>query len=215
MNMQFTVDCQTDLRDGPSFRLTEDRTWRSLGDDAGIVPGDRVYTDPVAAGTSASSFDTINAGGASFDARHEMGIVLGHTENVAHVSVRVHRTEKPRQFDKEDIRRAIARGDDTKQNVLIVDIEGNVKLLDVEANLDYQQDPRIAAAYSIFQPGNDYVGTAAARDERFINDVYRGLMLDWIDHLRSGEPNCHGEDHPPMTDASLLKRLAEATSKLG
>src|SRR2546423_1401868 len=110
--MIFTVDCNVDLSRGIRLRLQHDRSWRQLGSDRSIADDDTTLENPDEAARTAKSFEVVRHGGTSYDARHELGIVYGQTEHIATVFPRVHRRYKPRLFTKDEVRAAIASGDD-------------------------------------------------------------------------------------------------------
>ena len=179
-----------------------------------ITPGDGILTEPHAVSACVASIREVVADGKVYDAVQELGIVYGHTELVASVFPRLHRTAKPRRFTRDDVRSAIAGGDDSKLNILVVSVSGNVRLVEVDGPSDPQNDPTIAVRAETSMPGNDYVGEQASKNTRFVDDSYRGLMQLWIEHLRTGELNLFDDCPPTKSESALIRQVEELTAAI-
>lgn len=214
--MQFTIDCDADLRNGPSLRLTKDGAWRQIAWPEPIRHDkDLVIDDSEQAAEKAGTFDVVEFEGLTYDAKHEMGMSFGlgptglmASELYASVFPRVHRDVKPRQFTLEEVRQAIASGDDTQDNCLIVDLDGHVQMC--EANGDHpKDDPRTAVSLRMFLAGNEYAGKDASQDSNHVELSFNQLLHLWKRHRVTGEIGIIDDTFPYIASTDLLHEIEQ------
>ncbi|MFH1829041.1 MAG: hypothetical protein ABH824_07310 [Nanoarchaeota archaeon] len=104
--------------------------------------------------------------------------------NSVHIKPKVHRITKPNDFYTAELEKIIANGDDNQDNALILDLNGNFKL--INRSLIDESTP-IAVRYETFCAGNGYVGLEASADHNFINDTYLSMLEGWIIHLMTDD----------------------------
>lgn len=118
--------------------------------------------------------------------------------------IEIHRIGKPKHlFTKEEIGDLILKGDDTKNNQLVVDEDGYVQMLPLLNRGQYYP-----VYIEPFFQGNNYVGEAL--DDKVLEGFY-GLMLDlWHSYLLSGESrfgDCLEEPLKPEEKDSLIEKI--------
>jgi len=211
--MKFTVDCEINLGVSGIYRLCKDGSWRKLQGDRLILPRDMVFNDVSQVIPYCRSDIEIEINGRIYHANpSEVSFSDMEMEDVVFIEPIVHRIHKPSQFNQEDIREAIRSGDDNKANVLIVDLNGKVKL--VERYPGIVEDPRIAVRNETYAPGNGYVGVDAALDDKFIYQEYLAMLGGWAVHLRTGKTNIYVETVPSKSESELLREIRQLTEGL-
>ena len=81
----------------------------------------------------------------------------------------------------------IRQGDDQRNNVLVIDLNGHFNLLEFNTNLVNSFD--LAVRHEAFISGNGYVGAQAADDETFTKRVFHTMLYGWLEHLQTGQAN--------------------------
>ncbi|NOJ40883.1 hypothetical protein [Bradyrhizobium australiense] len=88
---------------------------------------------------------------------------------------------KPETFTIDAVRELIASKDDSQHRQLRVGEDGHVYLSDVIGNLELEG---VRFALTTWLQGNDYVGAQAARDEKWVGDVYKAIDHHWTSGTR-------------------------------
>ncbi|MGG5461373.1 hypothetical protein [Clostridium sp. B9] len=127
--------------------------------------------------------------------KEEILIVNGEKVNVlgAHVSylgvdnfnieIVVHRSEKPKLFTIEDLRKLLEEGDDRYNNSLIIDFEGNLKLVQSNPE-DIIYHSNYAVSNEVYNSGNGFVGRKL--DDLYLRLIYLNLLDNWLLHIQTG-----------------------------
>ncbi|EGT3617628.1 hypothetical protein FHH43_15590 [Clostridium perfringens] len=100
-----------------------------------------------------------------------------------YIEIIVHRKTKPNIFTIDDIRRVLKEGDDRYNNSLIIDFEGNLKL--IQSNpVDIICHSNYAVSNEVYNSGNGFVGRDFS--ELYIRYIYLNMLDNWFLHLESG-----------------------------
>lgn len=218
--MKFTIDCETNIGKGPTLRLQKDSSWRKISWPEPIGNDDMEFDDASWAGRIVDAVKQVVYEGVTYEVEAPLGKSfsitgdgLTPTENYAEVFHRLHRSKRPYQFTLNEVRQAIAAGDDSTHNCLNVTIDGHVHLTDASRGHP-KDDPIVAAAYPRFNAGNDYVGNKAARDADHIAECFNHLLQLWKEHLQTGRCGVLDDTFPPHDTNDLLAEIQGITEKL-
>lgn len=90
---------------------------------------------------------------------------------------------------KEDLIEVIKNGDDSLDNVLVLNLDGSFELINgcggyaVEA----EKEEDYVVHYETFDAGNDYVGENASKDNEHIDRLYSWALRYWDKYEKTGE----------------------------
>lgn len=84
-------------------------------------------------------------------------------------------------FTENEIREVLRAGNDFRNNRLVIDEDGYVRLIEGGLYYELYQYP---VAQETYCAGNNYVGQYANLDN--LNEVYLGLLDGWLQHLQTG-----------------------------
>lgn len=206
--MKFTLDVSVRLFD--LFRLKTDGTFRAMKEAYGLQAGDQTFPtveevyhridqlkSPLSLGGKAVPLPAPDRG-------------RGFTDLVADPCVRIHRDKIPSAPSLADVRTAIATGDDARRpTVLIVQLDGCVKLVPLTADLTCQ--PKFAVRIESFT-ASGYTGIDAARDDSHVKGCLNVLLAGWIQHLVTGEVGVYS-DVSTKTEAKMREEIHEVAAK--
>ncbi|BFH13516.1 hypothetical protein WJ0W_006197 [Paenibacillus melissococcoides] len=134
----------------------------------------------------------------------KVGGAKGLTDPSIHI--RAHRVTKPKNmlFTKDELRDILKSGDDSKNNVLIIDWDGTVKLIPFRSVAELRDG--YAVRLESYLAGNSYVGAKSRLNH--LSSTYSTLLAGWLSHLES-----HDEvyrDYPPVeSDEELISKIKE------
>ena len=83
---------------------------------------------------------------------------------------------------KEEIEKEIYNGDDSQNNVLVIDVNGNVYLIKAGFSYENSKYPVRIESYSAY---NNYVGQYASME--FIDEIYSKALDGWLSYLKNGQ----------------------------
>ncbi|WP_281869945.1 hypothetical protein [Brevibacillus parabrevis] len=172
--MQFTINVMNLIN--ISHRLSKDGEFKSFqGDRKTVNEEDWTFTTHFEAEQWLSQYDVVKVGDRSLVTNP-----VAHKVGEPYLTIRAHRTSKPEKkyFTKEEVREQLVNGDDEQHNVLIVDWNGNVKL--VPFNVGRKE---YAVRYESFQAGNGYVGRGSSLNH--FDSTYSALLEGWLLHLKA------------------------------
>jgi len=191
--------------------MLQNNCWRSLDEWREIEPDDEIYHNLASALAAISMLpEIIKYDGGEYRIKSNTGIVLIGDSDRGFPILRAHRTEACHVFSVAEVQQAIRVGDDAVGNMLGVDHNGHVVLTPRE-KFDKQ---RLAVCMESFDPGNDYVGEAAANDEEHVNDCARMLMQGFATHLISGKMGVYIDWCPSESLSDLRSSVDEAFGNL-
>jgi hypothetical protein len=106
----------------------------------------------------------------------------------------------------------LAGGDDSKNNSLILNLNGAFELRQWPPFDIHRNDPTMILCHETFAAGNEYVGVDAAQDDQHVGELYRGSLVGWLNHLKYGRTQEYicfltGTDYEPILGE--IKQLRE------
>jgi hypothetical protein len=206
--MKYTIDLSTGKYE--EYRLRVDNTWRKLGKGWAVEDGDLVISEPESI-KRYSRQGILELDGKTCYANPDIIRAFDFESGDVFTFPRIHRekNEKPALFSRSDIRKVIEEGDDSRFNVLTLDIYGRFALQEFE-DYDRQWDPYIAVCHEASCPGNDYVGIRASKDKRMIEMDYLDSLGGWLEHLKTGKLNrlVSGE-YTGKSESELIRQINE------
>jgi hypothetical protein len=110
-------------------------------------------------------------------------------------------------FTKEEVAQVLRAGDDNRNNSLIVDFEGNVKLVPFTNN-----NKTYAARFETFGAGNGYVGEKSQLNH--LTGTYQALLEAWVSYLEYGQANKIGVYRDYADYHKTIEELQEEAVKL-
>lgn len=203
--MKYTIECRTLKFE--QYRLTENSTWRRLEDPA-IAPGDLIICEPEKVKSFGGEGVIVVDGKAYYANTKEAINILNFEGGDVFIYPRLHRSKKPDRFTREDVRKAIAEGDDSQTNKLVLDIYARFRLID-PCNYDPHIDPYVAVAHEMTMPNNCGVGKKAAENKQWVNDNYISSLACWYRHLKTGELNIFSDDVPNEKEDELWQKIEQ------
>ena len=193
-----------------TFRLQKDKSWRDVK-SAELLPTDFLSSDAKEIIQLQKSNIVINIEGENWQIKPEDGN-FGE-DNILYYDVFVVRKNFSKLPSKEQLIALIEQGNDKINNSLIVNIEGVFELRDFYTLNISIDDPTIAGRNETFSAGNDYVGRAAASDNKYIDELYLNCLSMWVDHLESGCTNLYQGDSRPQSIDDLLNKIKSIETK--
>ena len=199
----FTMDLEMVCT--PLYRLQKDDSWRALKGD--ITPRETDFTAhspskmmaiPVPRGKMAFDGKTYKVNASSFSMAETPSLLFG--------AYRIFRHAFPKEPSRDQLEQVIASGDDSRSNVLVLNIYGDFELREFVHDLD--RDPSIVVRHECFAAGNGYVGYRASRSTNLIDHHYESSMDHWVAHLLSHRLGTFsGETSPEKPLAAILEEL--------
>lgn len=217
--MIYTLDAEI-MSTLEQYRLTESGTWSELPRDSWTLRSEDAkfdyYTKLRRQRDVAQRQGSVKLKGFNLTfAPENKPVSVFELAGSPHLFARTHRQRKPHLFTKSELVEVIAHGDDSRHNVLVINIIGYIKLGDQKyMSKARDQDIPVAVRNEMFCAENGYVGLEAARDMSHINRTYRTLLGGWYTHLLSGELDIFMDITPPESESELVAKIREATSSL-
>ncbi len=210
--MRFTLDVELSIT-REIFRYQLDRTWRKLQDkNLRLQPRDFVYQDYISLLIDREAMK--GQGSIKLDgypltfAEEGRPIAIKEISGSPHFVSRVHRTEKPRQFTREELVKVIRKGDDSRHNVLVIGLDGKFLLgSQVYMIAARRQDIPVAVRHEMFCADNGYVGPEAAEDQKHINQTYLASLEGWYNHIFTGRLDMFMDRAPRETESELIAKI--------
>lgn len=104
-------------------------------------------------------------------------------------------------FTEDEIKRVLREGNDFRNNRLVIDEDGYVKLVDSDIPYEEYRYPVIHESYNA---GNNYVGQYANLDD--VNEIYLAMLDGWLHHLRT-EQNYSIDYYEDKNEEELLAEI--------
>lgn len=136
----------------------------------------------------------------------------------------ISRKVQPKQFSLDDVVKTIRAGDPDpdKKNNLIVDLLGEVSLMEYESDVDYPlaQTTPVAVEVDLHEVSNendaggdedtDVVGERAIENRENVAEAYLSLLAGWQEHLRTGKLHIDGfRKRLSVINEGKLKKIAD------
>ena len=132
----------------------------------------------------------------------------------------LHRSIKPKRFDREQLAKVISEGDDSIPSSLAIDIRGRFKLIDpLQMNSPEPYEWFNQLSYAVitepFEPERGFLGEDAAKNKDHIEVLYLANLTAWEDHLHIKRyPLFLNEDNYRDLELMSEERSWEAIDKL-
>lgn len=201
--MNFTIDVMKVIF--PEYRLKKDGSFGKIEKEKAdeIMENDYVFNDFHDAKSWKKNQGFINVG----DERVEVNPTSSNLTDY-YVTVSPKRINKPQQnhITKEQLKSVLLNGDDNRNNALIIDFEGHLKLLPFEESLKYPY----AVRYEAFLAGNGYVGRNIELNH--LDRTYLGLLQGWASHLAS-QNQIYIDYAEPQTEEEVKEEISKYLKK--
>lgn len=179
----FTVELRNTIE---RFRLQKDDGWRNCLGDRGLRNSD--FSCPTAGEVPNLSMfrGKLSVEGKSYviPPEDESVNINALLTNLSYCSS-VFRRVFPPVPSIEQLRSAIAGGNDNFNNSLVLNVNGKFELRQVPPFDFSANDPSVVVRHETSQAGNDYVGANAAADSRYVNQWYAASLEYWKEHLET------------------------------
>jgi len=186
--MQYTLDAK--INSQKIVRLTRNNDWRFLSNSWALQDIDRLYEE----------YNFVNSDLIRLTLRNE-----GY--RYPKYFPRIHREHNIKIFTKDELIKVISGGDDSSDNMLVVEIDGNLKLYDEEKiEIINEKKIPIAVRHERFIAGNDYIGANAAEDMNHITQLYEKMLNGLHLHLTTGMIYVFA-DESIDTDSRILEKI--------
>jgi hypothetical protein len=192
-----------------SFRLKRDLTWSVQKDFHLYNKNEDMLFETIEEAIAWLNTNTeVNIDGEIVSTKPKTSFKAG--DDRFHFEVILHREECPEHiFTKDELRNVLLNGDDNKNNVLIVNLQGYFKLIN-RAELTYIR--KYPVRYETFCSGNHYVGYKL--EENLINNIYCICLEAWLMHLKTGRSIYKDYLSKELTEVELLKEIKGIYSEL-
>lgn len=210
VSMVYTVDLKRLL---DLWRLREDGQWRTVqAGDLEPKPGDKVISDPWRLASYRAPNMVITVGGQEVTVNEPQWPGSGYD-----VKLRLHRTERPAIPSEEEMLDVIRQGDDRRNNVLALGVDGHFHLFDRHERrgpFDIVSDPTIAVRMETFVAGNGYIGRKSVQKNReWWHKNYLDYLACWTTHLLTGEVNIYDDLGADQGEEEIMRELHEAMAQ--
>lgn len=85
---------------------------------------------------------------------------------------------------KEQMKQVIAKGDNTKNNSLILNSDGIFELRVFE-QLDINKDENTIVRFETLSKNTGFVGLEASKDSRFMDNTFIAMLECWVEYLKT------------------------------
>lgn len=201
--MLFTIELE-DI--GICYRLQNDGGWRECSEDKSLKETDFRCDNPAEVTKRSVAPRTLEICGKIYD-------IDPHEWPTKHDQLHFGSTVFPRNYPKEPSRdqliQVIANGDDSVNNVLILNVYGQFELRQSPPFNQLLNDPSIIVRHESFVAGNRYVGPKASKDERYIEELFIDSLEHWKNHLRDGGNQDYSDTPASMSYDEIRHELDE------
>ena len=180
--MYFSLNCYKGLLGlEDTFSLKKDETLERISDYQEYCNDDMLFPNYESASYWLKEHSKVNVNGMDISTKENEIYELNFSSY--EFEIITHRIKKPRLFNKQEIYEVLNEGNDSYNNVLVIDYDGNPHLFNWD---EYCQDDieRYPVRLEVFCAGNGYVGVNVKSSE--IDDIYRCCLEGWEMHLSSG-----------------------------
>jgi hypothetical protein len=114
---------------------------------------------------------------------------------------------------KEQMREVISKGDNAKNNSLILNQYGIFELRDFEF-LDINNDKSIVVRFETLSKNTDFVGQDASNDSIFIDNTFIAMLECWVGYLNTKRINYYTDTTQGGKEADLIAEIVKLTAQL-
>ena len=165
-----------------SFRLQKDGSWREYDRDNKLQESDLTCTDASDVTAHSNDKSDLEINGKIYEIEPEF-VEFGDMNHLS-CSSSVFRRTYPKEPTLAQLKSTIELGDDSTNNCLILNMQGDFELRQAPPFNQLSNDPSIVVRHETFVRGNDYVGPEAAADDKLMLDLFKSSLEHWKDHLK-------------------------------
>lgn len=199
--MKYTIDVgfletKYRLKNDSTFREFKGKFSKELEDD------DEVFLDYNEAKNYAKSLESIEVDG------EVIQVNTGKLGNYT-ISAKPHRVSKPKKhfITRQELKEVLVNGDDSRNNSLILDMDGYLKLIPFS---EWRSTP-YAVRYETFGANNGYVGINSNLSH--LELTYLTMIDGWVNHLNSHE-QIYKDYVGKVDEEKLLKEIEELIEEI-
>ena len=200
--MRFTIELKGEL---DLYRLQKDQSWRDCKNVTELAPTDMLCETAEEVLSLSKLKGEFQIGKIVYDIEPEPN--TGFLPPL-HYTSSGFRRDFPTVPSVDQLREVVRSGDDSVNNLLILNVDGIFELLPVPP-YDFLNNPRCVVRYETLDAGNDFVGVAASEDEDHILTVYAVMVSGWVEHLKSGATQLYFDEYQPTSIEGLPQMLDE------
>lgn len=202
--MRFTVELSYA---GLCFRLQKNDSWRRCVHDRNLQESDLTCDTPSDVTARSSAKGVIDIDGIIYHIEPNLTYYFDG-EKELYYSSSVFRREYPEEPKFEQLRETIAKGDDEKNNIPILNVYGKFELRQPPFNQSLN-DPSIVVRHESTDAGNGYVGLEAAKDEDPMLGLFVSSLERWKNHLKYHITQEYSDENASTTLEQIQKELKE------
>lgn len=115
-------------------------------------------------------------------------------------------------FAKKELYNLLFNGDNTVDNILIVDVQGYLRLIQLET-LDKNSLDIIPVRYKTFLAGNSSIGKGR-EILKCLDEIYKACLQGWIEYLKTKKSVCVESSYSEKSKEELKREIKEIYSGL-
>jgi len=204
--MLFTIELEYYIE--PSFRLQKDESWRECTSDKKLKESDFTCTTASDVIKRSNNKGMLEINGTVYEIDPDQVDFFGGKKYLSYSSS-VFRRICPKEPTLAQLKSIIASGDDSTDNCLILNAQGNFELRQSPPFNQLINDPSIVVRHESFVCGNGYVGPEAAAHDTLMHDLFVSSLEHWKNHLKYHTTQEYSDTHSSKTLKQIQKELEE------
>jgi hypothetical protein len=203
--MIFTIELE-DIEE--CFRLQKNESWRECISDKSLKESDFISNTASDVIKRSNYKGMLEINGILYEINPDQVNVFSGKKYLDYSSS-VFRQIFPKEPTLAQLKSTIASGDDSTNNCLILNIQGNFELIQSPPFNQLINDPSIVVRHETFICGNGYVGPEAAAHDTLMHDLFVSSLEHWKDHLQYHITQEYSDIHSIKTLKQIQKELKE------
>lgn len=197
--MKFTIDFRKGLFS--ERRLKVDNTFKEIIDEKKLHEDDLLFGEYSDARLWVDYNPTVTIEGVSYETGNSARKV-----GTPIIYIKFHRLTKPKKHlaTKEEINEVLRNGDNEKYNMLVIDFDGQPKLIQ-DVHRGY------AVRFEGYGAKGNYVGRGIS--QHHVNKTYKLYLEAWLLHLTSGQMVFKDHLLDDSSEDELISKIKNAISK--
>ena len=203
--MLFTVELKGM---GLGFRLQKNETWREYTSDDKLQESDFTCTTAADVTNRSNIKGMFEINGETYEVNPSL-MELGSSKKYLNYSSSMFRQIYPEKPTLAQLKSTIASGDDSTNNCLILNVQGNFELKQAPPFNQLINDPSIVLRHETFTRDNDYVGSEAAADDELMRYLFTSSLEYWKKHLKYHTTHEYSDTRASKTLEQIQEELEE------
>lgn len=210
--MFFTINAYKFLLDSEDiYRLCKDNTWKQQSNLFPFDPDtDMLFESFTSADRWLQSNNPIYVNGEIIDLNEEVSDLFDGKYNFEIIAHRISKPSNP-IFTREQLRNVLISGNDSHSNSLVIDYDGNPKLVPL-LNRSAINVTEYPVRVESFQAGNGYVGSQASLSH--LDGTYLALLEAWEMHINTGRSFYLDHVSGELTKEQLKTKIMDVVNNL-